>query len=50
MRLTKEEFRRKVLNGLRKRKKHKWELETEWDRYSSKRNSKYFIRRTKEKK
>ena len=50
MKLTKEEFRQLLLDGLKKRKTHKIRMETEWDRYISKRNTKYFINKMKQKK
>lgn len=50
MKLTKEEFRHKVLDGIKERKKHKYKMETEIDRYFAKRSMKYFVDRTKRKK
>jgi hypothetical protein len=50
MKLTKEEFRHKVLDDIKKRKKQQYKMQTELDRYCSKRTMKYFVDRTRRKK
>lgn len=50
MKLTKEEFRQLILDGLKKRKREKRKREKELDRYCAKRTIKYFVDRSKRKK